>query len=144
MTKTISMSSSTPIQDAWQPLEFTEGGHVVTISPLGPKARVEISLRGLALADPTPYGEALLLLHRLNAAARGAHPWIVSIDDEDILLLGAVFPSSDKQTLATHVAEGIARAKALDSLWQTAREGRRPPASLEQEWAAPLNPLHFA
>jgi hypothetical protein len=144
MTKTIFMSSSSPIQDAWQLLEFTEGDHVITISPLGPKTRVEISLRGLALADPAPFGQALLLLHQLNAAARGAHPWIISIDDEDILLLGAVFPAADKQTLATHVAEGIARANALDSLWQTARDGHRPPDSLEQEWAAPLDPLRFA
>jgi hypothetical protein len=98
--------------------------------------------------DPFPFlalfGEALLLLHRLNAAARGAHPWIISIDDEDILLLSAVFASADKQTLATHLTEGIARAKALDALWQTDRDGHRPPVSLEQEWAAPLDPLRFA
>jgi hypothetical protein len=126
------------------PLEFTQGDHVVSATPLAGKTRVDISLRGLALADPALFGEAMLLLHRLNAAARGAHPWILSIDDEDILLLGAVFPCADKQTLAAHVAEGIARAKALDLLWQTMRDGRRPPDSITQEWAAPLDPLRLA
>jgi len=126
------------------PVEFTEGDHVVSISSLGGKTRVDISLRGLALGDPAPVAEPLLLLHRLNSAARGAHPWIISIDDEDILHLGAAFPSADKQSLTTHLKEGITRAKALDALWQTAREGHHPPDSITQEWAAPLDPLSFA
>lgn len=137
------MTSSTPIQND-RPVEFTEGDHVVTITPLGAKTRVDISLRGLALGNPAPFGETLLLLHRLNAVAHGVHPWIISIDEEDILVLGAVFPSADTQALAAHISEGIARAKALDALWQTARDGKKIPAETLQNWVAPACPLQFA
>jgi len=137
------MTSSIPIQND-RPIEFTEGDHVVTITPLGAKTRVDISMRGLALGNPAPFGETLLLLHRLNAVAHGVHPWIISIDEEDILVLGAVFPSADTQALAAHISEGIARAKALDALWQTTRNGHPLSESTEQEWAAPVDPLQMA
>jgi hypothetical protein len=137
------MTSSTPIQND-RPIEFTEGDHVVTITPLGAKTRVDISMRGLALGNPAPFGETLLLLHRLNAVAHGVPPWIISIDEEDILVLGAVFPSADTQALAAHISEGIARAKALDALWQTTRNGHPLSESTEQQWAATLDPLQMA
>ena len=137
------MTSSIPIQND-RPIEFTEGDHVVTITPLGAKTRVDISLRGLALGNPAPFGETLLLLHRLNAVVHGVHPWIISIDEEDILVLGAVFPSADTQALAAYISEGIARAKALDALWQTTRDGHPLSESTEQQWAATLDPLQMA
>jgi hypothetical protein len=127
------------------PFEFTSGDHVVSLNwNDAATARVDISLRGLALADPAAHAEALLLLHRLNAVARPVHPWIISIDDEDMLLISASVAAPSRPALAEILTEGLARAHSLDALWQTMRDGHRPPESIEQEWAAPLDPLRIA
>ena len=125
-------------------VEFVEGDHVVSLLPLGERYRIDIALRGLALANPAPFGEALLFLHRLNAAAHGVHPWVISIDDDDMLLLGAVIRDVENHAIAARVTEGLAKAASLDAIWKSLREGRRPPASIEQDWAAPMNPLLLA
>jgi hypothetical protein len=105
---------------------------------------VEISLRGLALDDLPHLGEALLLLHRLNATARPIHPWVASIDEDDMLLLAATAPAPDRPALMAILSEGLARAQALDALWSTARDGKNTPAEKLQVWTSTPNPLQFA
>ena len=125
--------------------EFTSGDHVVFVDSTDPTAvRVEISLRGLALDDLPHLGEALLLLHRLNATARLIHPWVASIDEDDMLLLAATAPAPDRPALMAILSEGIARAQALDALWATARDGKNAPAETLQVWTSTPNPLQFA
>lgn len=137
--------NSQEVSFIFEPFEFTSGDHVASVSWLDAStARVEISLRGLALADPAAHAEALLLLHRLNAAARPVHPWIASIDEDDMLLLSATIAAPDCSALQENLTEGLARARSLDALWQTARSGKKIPAETLQEWAAPTSPLQFA
>ncbi len=128
-----------------EPFEFTSDDHVVFVDSTDPAAvRVEISLRGLALDDLPHLGEALLLLHRLNAAARPIHPWVASIDEDDMLLLSATVPAPDRPALTAILGEGLARAHALDALWSTARDGKNTPAETLQTWTSTPNPLQFA
>ena len=125
--------------------EFTSGDHVVSVNwNDAATARLDISLRGLALTDPAAHAEALLLLHRLNAAGRPVHPWVISIDDEDVLLISATVSVSDRPALAENLAEGLTRARSLDALWTTTREGQKPTSEAIQAWAAPACPLQFA
>lgn len=125
--------------------EFTSGDHVASVSWLDAStALLDISLRGLALTDPAAHAEALLLLHRLNAAALSVHPWIISIDDEDMLLISATVSVPDRPALAEILAEGLTRARSLDALWTTTREGQKPNSDAVQDWASPANPLQFA
>jgi hypothetical protein len=105
-------------------VEFVSGDHVASLFPHPGREDllcVEISLRALALGDGDVDSERLLFLHRLNAAARHDHPWTISIDDEDMLLLAASFPWNglDAESLADLVAEGLQRAESLDALWQS-------------------------
>jgi hypothetical protein len=105
-------------------VEFVSGDHVASLFPHPGREDllcVEISLRALALGEGGSNTERLLFLHRLNAAARHDHPWTISIDDEDMLLLAASFPWNglDAESLADLVAEGLQRAESLDALWQS-------------------------
>jgi len=123
--------------------EFTSGDHVANVQWLdAATSRMDIFLRGLA--DPAAHAEALLLLHRLNAAARPVHPWIISIDDEDMLLISATVSVPDRPALAEILAEGLTRARSLDALWTTTREGQKPTSDAVQDWASPANPSQFA
>jgi hypothetical protein len=105
-------------------VEFVSGDHVASLFPHPGREDllcVEMSLRALALREGGSNTERLLFLHRLNAAARHDHPWTISIDDEDMLLLAASFPWNglDAESLADLVAEGLQRAESLDALWQS-------------------------
>lgn len=135
--------NSQDIPSICEAFEFTSGDHVASVNwNDAANARVDISLRGLA--DPAAHAEALLLLHRLNAAALPVHPWIISIDDEDMLLLSAMVSVSDRPALAEILAEGLTRARSLDALWGTTREGQKPTTEALQTWIAPVSPLQFA
>ena len=135
--------NSQDIPSICEPFEFTSSDHVVSVNwNDAATARVDISLRGLA--DPVAHAEALLLLHRLNAAALLVHPWIISIDDEDMLLISATVSVPDRPALAEILAEGLTRARSLDALWQTARDGKKIPSETLLNWTAPACPLQFA
>lgn len=135
--------NSQDIPSMCEAFEFTSGDHVVSVNwNDAATVRVDISLRGLA--DPAAHAEALLLLHRLNAAALPVHPWIISIDDEDMLLISASVAAPSRPALAEILTEGLTRARSLDALWQTARDGKKIPAETLQNWVAPACPLQFA
>lgn len=138
--------------DPAQPLlavEFASGDHVASLFPHPGGADlfcVEISLRGLALGEGDADSAQLLFLHRLNAAARHDHPWTISIDGDDMLLLTAAFPLSglDRESLAEHLAEGLQRAESLDRLWQALHKGTEESPEMIAEWAEQPNPLQLA
>jgi len=135
--------NSQDIPSICEPVEFTSGDHVVSVNwNDAATARVDIFLRGLA--DPAAHAEALLLLHRLNAAALPVHPWIISIDDEDMLLISASVAAPVRPALAEILTEGLTRARSLDALWLTTREGQKPTTEDLQTWTAPVSPLQFA
>ena len=136
--------------DPSQPLvavEFVSGDHVAAILPHPTRENlvcVEVSLRGLSLGESDH--ERLLFLHRLNAAARHDHPWTISIDEEDMLLLAASFPWSGltAETLSDLVAEGLERAESLDSLWQSlVKDASDSPETTADEPEMP-HPLQLA
>ena len=138
--------------DPSQPLlavEFVSGDHVASLFPHPGREDllcVEISLRALALGEGDSDTERLLFLHRLNAAARHDHPWTISIDDEDMLLLTAGFPWNGlkAESLADLVAEGLQRAESLDALWQSLAEETQESGGGETEEPAQPNPLEIA
>ena len=135
--------NSQDIPSICEAFEFTSGDHVVSVNwNDAATARVDISLRGLA--DPAAHAEALLLLHRLNAAALPVHPWIISIDDEDMLLISASVAAPDRPALAEILTEGLTRARSLDALWTITREGQKPTTEALQTWTMPVSPLQFA
>lgn len=130
-------------------VEFVSGDHVASLFPHPGREDllcVEISLRALALGEDESDHERLLFLHRLNAAARHDHPWTISIDDEDMLLLTAAFPWNglDAESLADLVAEGLQRAESLDALWQSLAKETQESGGVETEAPAKPNPLEIA
>jgi hypothetical protein len=108
-------------------LEFVSGDFVVTVLPHPHRPTtllLEISIRALALDyDPGDAGP-LLLLHRLNNAARFEHEWTAMIDEEDMLLLSKTRPleMTDADALEGEIADGLERARALNELWLDAAE----------------------
>jgi hypothetical protein len=72
------------------------------------------------------------------------HPWIISIDDEDMLLISASVAAPSLPALAEILTEGLTRAHSLDALWTITREGQKPTAEAVQDWASPAHPLQFA
>ena len=138
--------------DPSQPLlavEFVSGDHVASLFPHPGREDllcVEISLRALALGDGDADTERLLFLHRLNAAARHDHPWTISIDDEDMLLLTAAFPWNGltAESLSDLVAEGLQHAESLDALWHSLAKETQESAESETEELAQTNPLQIA
>jgi hypothetical protein len=130
-------------------VEFVSGDHVASLFPHPGREDllcVEMSLRALALREGGSNTERLLFLHRLNAAARHDHPWTISIDDEDMLLLSAAFPWNglNAESLSDLVAEGLQRAESLDSLWQSLRADAADLPESETEEPAQPNPLEIA
>jgi hypothetical protein len=138
--------------DPSQPLlavEFVSGDHVASLFPHPGRKDllcVEISLRALALGEGDADSERLLFLHRLNAAARHDHPWTISIDEEDMLLLTAAFPwiGLDAESLSHLVAEGLQHAESLDALWHSLAKETQESAESETEELAQPNPLQIA
>ena len=67
-------------------------------------------------------GDALEVLHRLNYAARFAHPWTAGIDAEDTIVIYTQRPIADTDVgaLDALIGDGIARAAALRALWTSA------------------------
>lgn len=130
-------------------VEFVSGDHVASLFPHPGREDllcVEISLRALALREGDSESERLLFLHRLNAAARHDHPWTISIDDEDMLLLTAAFPWNglNAESLADLVAEGLQRAESLDALWQSlGKDASDSPETTADEPEMP-HPLQLA
>jgi hypothetical protein len=98
-------------------IEFEADHHVVLITPdprQSDRLLIEVSVQTL---EQTPF-ELLVALHRLNDAARLEHDWVVTIGVDDQLRIHTQREidscrSSDLQTL---LAEGIERARALQSL----------------------------
>jgi hypothetical protein len=90
---------------------------LVRIAPrLGDSAMIEIPVSNL----PEPDASTLHLLHRLNNASLLQHDWIASLDDDDQVVLTAVFQlgQTDAIQLEALVADGLERALSLRDLFQ--------------------------
>lgn len=121
-------------------VEFASGDHVASIFPHPGRADflcVEIELRALALGQSGSDSGKLLFLHRMNAAARHDHAWTISIDEKDMLLLGAAFPLSglDVESLGGYLEEGFQRAESLDRIWQALRDDAEESPDIAAEFA---------
>jgi len=100
-------------------LTLEAGAYTATVLPDGSDDEqlvIEVSL-GAARAAPAA---ALALLHRINHVARFRHPWQISLDmDEQIVLhTTRLISRTDASALQALLATGLERAAALDALWQ--------------------------
>jgi hypothetical protein len=78
---------------------------------------VEVDVRPLE-ATQIANAPLLLMLHRLNEAARPAHLWSATIDEKDLLLLSTSLPlvGVDAVSLQELVSEALDRAESLATL----------------------------
>lgn len=99
--------------------EFESGAHTVRVFPDGEGARVIIEVDVQSLSpDEVENAPLLLMLHRLNEAARSEHGWAVTIDEADGILLSTSLPlaETDGVKLQTSVTEALDRAESLTAL----------------------------
>jgi hypothetical protein len=100
--------------------EFGSGDFTVRVFPdsTNPEILViEVDVRQLDVSE-TLNAPLLLMLHRLNEAARSAHPWSATIDENSLLLLSAMRPISevDAVVLQMLVSDALDRAESLAAL----------------------------
>ena len=99
---------------------------------------LEFELLSLGLADPTSRLEPLRMLHHLNHTARGAHPWVISIDEEACLVLTACVPTA--RVLGSDpigfLDMGLTKAHEVVYWWRTA-DARSSSAAAPQAPAMP-------
>jgi len=111
--------------------EFESGAHTVGVFPDADGARViiEVDVRSLR-PDEMENAPLLLMLHRLNEAARPEHGWIATIDEVDGILLSTTLPltETDGLKLQGSVTDALDRAESLTALVNqfssTATEGK--------------------
>ena len=98
--------------------EFECGAYTVSVAPVGgAKIMVEVSVTVLQ-PDEAASAPLLMTLHRLNALARAEHGWVTTIDDDNTLLLSALFPPGelDPNSLEAAIVTAIDRAEVLSAL----------------------------
>jgi hypothetical protein len=82
----------------------------------------EFELLDLDLSDPMSRLEPLRMLHRLNHAASGQHPWVISIDEDSSLVVTACVPTVN--VLASDpigfLSLGLSKAHQIVDLWRAA------------------------
>lgn len=78
---------------------------------------IEVDVRQLDVVE-TLNAPLLLILHRLNEAARSAHPWSATVDENDLLLLSAMRPISEVDAVGLQmlVSDALDRAESLAAL----------------------------
>lgn len=129
--------------------EFESGAHTVRVFPDGAGARVIIEVDVQTLRpDEVEKAPLLLMLHRLNEAARPEHGWTVTIDEGDAILLSTSLPlaETDGVKLQSAVTEALDRAESLTALIAqfstSAPEGSG--GAIPEAAAASFNPLDRA
>ena len=100
--------------------EFGSGDFTVRVFPdsTNPEMLViEVDVRQLDVAE-TLNAPLLLMLHRLNEAARSAHPWSATVDENSLLLLSTTrpIPEVDAVGLQMLVSDALDRAESLAAL----------------------------
>lgn len=100
--------------------EFQSGDFIVRVfsdSSEPERIVVEVDVRQLETPE-TANAPLLLMLHRLNEAARPAHFWSATIDEKDLLLLSTSLPlvGVDAVRLQELVSEALDRAESLAAL----------------------------
>lgn len=99
--------------------EFESGAHTVRVFPDGEGARVIIEVDVQSLSpDQVEQAPLLLMLHRLNEAARAEHGWTVTIDEGEGILLSTSQPlaETDGVKLQGSVTDALDRAESLTAM----------------------------
>lgn len=95
-------------------IEFEADGHVVLMAPHPQDPQcVYIEVVVMDLEEPSAAG--LMMLHKINHAARLEHDWVISIDEGHHLIIHTHRPLDTlrSDTLQGLLTEGIERARAL-------------------------------
>ena len=125
--------------------EFECGAHSVAVFPIDDsKLMVEVDVDILQTAEATN-APLLMILHRLNDAARSEHHWMATIDEENRVLISKQLPICDTDAVALQVAVSAAidHAETLAAL--VARIGTESlDESSEIQESDTLNPLQRA
>ena len=105
---------------------------------------VEVDVRPLE-ATQIANAPLLLMLHRLNEAARPAHLWSATIDEKDLLLLSTSLPlvGVDAVSLQELVSEALDRAESLATLVEqfSSSTSSQSTKGLGEAWGPPA--FHF-
>lgn len=99
--------------------EFESGAHTVRVFPDADGARVIIEVDVHSLRpDEMENAPLLLMLHRLNEAARPEHGWTVTIDEVDELVLSSslAIQETEATKLQSSVTDALDRAESLTAL----------------------------
>jgi len=125
--------------------EFECGAHSVAVFPIGDsQLMVEVDVTVLQPVEAAS-AHLLMMLHRLNEAARSEHHWVATIDEEDRILISKPLPicNTDAVALQVAVSAAIDHAETLAAL--VARIGTEPlDESSEIQEVDTLNPLQRA
>ena len=127
--------------------EFESGGfnaRILLDSTNPARLVAEVDVRRLDDAEVS-HAELLLMLHRLNEAARPTHGWTATIDEENLLLLSLFLPlaETDGVALQAVVDDALARAESLGQLVRRFSEPASAAATVESA-SAPFNPMDRA
>ena len=106
--------------------EFECGAHNVSVFPIGDSQLVvEVDVTTLQPVEAAS-APLLMILHRLNEAARSEHRWMATIDEEDRILISKslLIAETDAVALQVAVSAAIDHAETLAAL--VARIGNEP------------------
>lgn len=95
--------------------ETDDGVVVVSACEADDEVRVDLPVAMLDAASPD-FGQTLLSLHELNAEARWFHDWVLTVDEDDVVVLSQVrtLDTFRPEDLDTLIVEGFSLATSLE------------------------------